>query len=190
VSRTEGEFELLYRETRPRVLGYVLRRTNSPADAADALAETYSIAWRRNGHVPAGSEALPWLLGVARKVLANQTRADRRRSALAERLQSEIILDARLASHELGDAAGEHAIWRALGRLRPLDREVLTLLSWDDLTREEIAVVLGCSTAQVRVRLHRARQRMTRELALEGLTAEHHLDRKPRTSAHPLKEPS
>lgn len=40
-------FRVLYDGTRPRVLAYALRRTASPEDAADVVAETFAIAWRR-----------------------------------------------------------------------------------------------------------------------------------------------
>ncbi|MBX6384794.1 MAG: RNA polymerase subunit sigma-24 [Microbispora sp.] len=62
------------------LLAYVRRRTESPEDAADALAETFATAWRRIGDVPAGPPARLWLYGVARRVLANGRRAGTSRS--------------------------------------------------------------------------------------------------------------
>lgn len=44
----------------------------TPKDAADAVAETFLVAWRRLPEVPSGEEARPWLYGVARRTLANQ----------------------------------------------------------------------------------------------------------------------
>ena len=63
------DFEALYRATYPRVLAYA-RSLATPQDADDAVAETYAIAWRRQRDVPRGAE-LGWLIGVARRVLAN-----------------------------------------------------------------------------------------------------------------------
>jgi RNA polymerase sigma-70 factor (ECF subfamily) len=49
---------------------------------------------------------------------------------------------------------------RAVARLGDDDRELLHLLAWEELAREEIAVAMGLSRATVRVRLHRARARL------------------------------
>jgi hypothetical protein len=60
---------------------------------ADVIAETFLTAWRRIDHNPAGEAALPWLYGVARRVLANQRRGEQRRTALGERLRSELAAE-------------------------------------------------------------------------------------------------
>ena len=61
------------------MLGYALRRTDNTDDAADVLAETFLVAWRRPDEIPPGPQARLWLYGTARRVLANQRRAERRR---------------------------------------------------------------------------------------------------------------
>ena len=79
-----GAFEQLFNAHYWAVRGYVLRRSPSGA-AEDVVAETFLVAWRRLDDI--GEDPLPWLLGVARRVMANQHRAERRRGALATRLQ-------------------------------------------------------------------------------------------------------
>src|ERR671939_113034 len=81
--RDARDFEALYDRCAAAVLGYCLRRT-TPELAEDAFAETFAVAWRRRDAVPA--EPLPWLYGVARKVIANQRRSARRQAAVARRL--------------------------------------------------------------------------------------------------------
>ena len=80
---TQERFELLYRQHARLVLAYALTRTTRE-NAHDATASTFLVAWRRFDHVP--DDPLPWLIGVARWVLADQWRSDLRRSALRERL--------------------------------------------------------------------------------------------------------
>ena len=75
-------FEALYGDCHGPVFGYVLRRTDNAEDAADAIADTFLIAWRRLDDIPTGDQARLWLYGVARRVLANQRRGKRRRSTL------------------------------------------------------------------------------------------------------------
>jgi RNA polymerase sigma-70 factor (ECF subfamily) len=55
----------------------------------------------------------------------------------------------------------------ALARLREGDREILRLAAWEELSHREIAAVVGCSEASVAVRLHRARNRLGREIEKE-----------------------
>jgi RNA polymerase sigma-70 factor (ECF subfamily) len=80
----------LYRDHAPEILGYALRRSGDPDDAADVVAEAFLIAWRRLGEVPPGDEARLWLYGTARHVLPNQDRGARRRDRLTERLRDEL----------------------------------------------------------------------------------------------------
>ncbi|MEV7808107.1 RNA polymerase sigma factor [Microbispora sp. NPDC088329] len=160
-------FEEIYMAHYVDLLGYVRRRTETPEDAADALAETFATAWRRIGDVPAGSSARLWLYGVARRVLANGRRAETRRSALVERLGAE------LGQRDEHDRPPDHedldAVRAAFGRLGRDDREVLALVSWEGLGSAEIATVLGCSRGAARLRLHRARKRLAKELSSAGV---------------------
>lgn len=147
--RFEGIFDANVRA----VSAYALRRT-TPGDADDVVAETFLVAWRRLDEVP--SEAKPWLLGVARRVLANQRRAAGRRTALVERVSQERKLEPKPASSS--------PILQALGRLSEGDRELLCLHAWEELSTGEAAAVLGCSRTAAKVRLHRARGRLRTEL--------------------------
>lgn len=143
----------MFQENHRALLSYALRRVSDPADAADVIAETFTTAWRRIEDVPDGARARLWLFGVARRVLANHHRSQRRRDALADRLRDTL---AEVVVREPADSG----LAQALVRLRDDDRELLRLLAWEQLTQEEIAVVLGLSRPAVRVRLHRARRRL------------------------------
>ncbi|TDD35073.1 sigma-70 family RNA polymerase sigma factor [Actinomadura sp. KC06] len=157
-------FEEIYAANRARILGYALRRTADPQDAADVLAETFLTAWRRLDDVPSGAQARLWLYGVARRILANHHRGERRRSALAADLGSRLRTDlAVVAAPEgvTGDLADVAAAFRSLPEP---DRELLSLVGWEGLDHGEIATVLGCSRNAVRIRLHRARRRFARAL--------------------------
>ena len=143
------------------VLGYVLRRTDSAEDAADVIGDVFLTAWRRLDDVPGGEPARLWLYGVARKVLANHHRGERRRSALTERLRADLA-----AAYRPPEFTGELAqIAAAFRRLPEAERELLALSAWEGLGNGEIAVVLGCSRNAVRIRLFRARKRFAAELA-------------------------
>jgi RNA polymerase sigma-70 factor (ECF subfamily) len=159
--RPEARFEQLYAECGHDVLAYALRRVAEPEDAADVVAETFLVAWRRLADVPGGARARPWLYGIARHVLANQRRGDRRRARLAGRLGAELAAAAP-AESPTGEGA---ALLRALERLGDDDREVLLLAAWEGLRAPAIGRALGISAVAARSRLHRARRRLRDQLA-------------------------
>ncbi len=154
-------FECLYTANCGPLLGYALRRTASSDDAADIVAETFLTAWRRLDDVPPGDQARLWLYGVARLVLANHRRGERRRCELNGRLRHELAAGYRPPAHST-DLAGLRA---AFASLTPADQELLSLVAWEGLDHGELAAVLNCTRNAVRIRLHRARARLGAALA-------------------------
>jgi RNA polymerase sigma-70 factor (ECF subfamily) len=155
-------FRHLYEHTYVPLLAYALRRTRSAEDAADVVAETFAIAWRRLDEVPPGPSGLSWLYGTARGVLSNLGRKTATRSALVERLGAELSRGGGVV--EDGALDGPRAVLRALAGLSDADREVLTLTAWEGLRPKELGEVLGCSPVAARLRLHRARARLRAQL--------------------------
>jgi RNA polymerase sigma factor (sigma-70 family) len=165
-------FSRLFADTERELLAYVLRRVDRGEDAADVVAETFLVAWRRLDRVPEGDEARLWLYGVARRQLANQRRGELRRSRLAERLRVE--LPVALAGDRSPEDHRAAAVRAALTRLDEEDREILRLSSWEELTPSEIAAVMGLPGVTVRSRLHRARKRLRAELDAGAPTTNPH----------------
>jgi RNA polymerase sigma-70 factor (ECF subfamily) len=157
----QARFTRLYREEGRAILEYALRRVEDREDAADVVAETFLVAWRRLAEVPIGDGARLWLYGVARLTLANLHRAERRRTRLGRRLAE--TLRTELSTHQAprGEAA---EVLRAMAGLGEEDRELLLLVTWEGLSPGEVARVLGISALAARSRLHRARRRLRLEL--------------------------
>lgn len=149
-----SDFEAMYRAHHDDLLRYALRRVAHDVDAADVVAETMSIAWRRRADLPPADQQRLWLYGVARNVLANQRRGQARRSQLTVRLREE------LERHAASVPSSDNPVLQALSRLSRKDQDLLAMVAWEQLRPEEIAVVLGCTPATARVRLHRARKRL------------------------------
>lgn len=155
----DSRFEALYEAHHRAVSNYCDRRM-AAADAPDAVAEVFAIAWRRFDDIP--DPALPWLYGVARKVVSHHWRGASRSRRLAEKAKAVRALPA--SSPESEAVAGvEHQLVReAVMQLRPIDREVLLLSAWEGLTHGEIATVLECSVAAIDKRMTRAKARLAR----------------------------
>lgn len=135
----------------PRVLAYA-RRHIGDDQAQEVVADTFLVAWRKWDSVP--DPAIAWLIATARGVIRNRRRSLTRRRALESRMgffaqavtrdQSEFALTRQEALRRLGELNGAH-------------REALLLTSWDGLSTDEAARVVGISPAAFRKRLSRAR---------------------------------
>jgi RNA polymerase sigma-70 factor (ECF subfamily) len=168
-TRDERRFRMLFEAEARGVLGYALRRVGDREDAADVVAETFSVAWRRIDAVPPQPEARLWLYGVARRVLANQRRGELRRRRLADRMREQLRAAGAVAEPPCDERAD--AVGAALAALSEQDREVLLLATWEGLTPTEIAAVIGVPPATARTRLHRARGRLRAALEPSAVLA-------------------
>ncbi|MFC8723123.1 RNA polymerase sigma factor [Kitasatospora sp. NPDC057198] len=148
------DFSALYREHHGAVLRYLHRRVGADS-AGDLAAEVFTVVWRRWAEVP--GEALPWLYGVARNVVANHVRGRERAGRLAAGLAADAAGPGRDVAEQVAARDGVHAAW---SRLAERDREVLALTGWEGLDTRQAARALGCSPAAFSVRLYRARRRL------------------------------
>lgn len=164
----EARFNEIFDRHFDAVRRYVWRR--GPLLADDVAAETFLVAWRRPDDVPVN--ALPWLIAVARNTLLNERRRSRRQTAVSDRIATEPTHTA-----SASDSVASELIDTVLTAMPERDREVLLLSVWEDLDREAIAQVFGCSKSNVSVRLHRARRRFAEEMERQ----------RPKTDSHPLQ---
>lgn len=156
---TEGaRITELFVEHGGRLYGYAYRRTLSSEEAKDVVSDTYLIALRHLDRVP--EQALPWLFAVARRVLANRSRAAANREWTVARLgaREEAVPDA------FEESSSRERLQQAFRSLSADDQETFMLIEWDGLSNREAALVMGSSTPAFAVRLHRARRRLAREL--------------------------
>jgi RNA polymerase sigma-70 factor, ECF subfamily len=156
----EADFAALFSAHFDSLLAYTRRRTPQLADAEDAMAETYIVAWRRFADLPADAgEQRLWLFGVAYRVIANQRRATGRRLQLTDRLKAALMPPSPPSS------ALTHVV-DAMATLPDGDQEVLRLAAWEELSHAEIGLVLEITPNAAAIRLHRARKRL--EDAMKG----------------------
>ena len=157
-------FGAMYEDCYPRVLAYAASVVGRQV-GEDITSEVFLVAWRRWADMP--SPPLPWLFGVARNLIREFRRRSGRQYELA------IAEGRRLATEVDGtdfadDVAEQVVVLRALAGMSDSDRELLTLVAWHGLTVRQAAHVLGCSTATLSVRLHRARRRLEKTVEVTG----------------------
>lgn len=143
------------------------RRRLPAADVDDTVAEVFTVAWRRLGAIPAEPLTRAWLLRTAYHVGGHALRSNGRRHRLQDVAGADRSV-APPADDRIGAIGSNSGLADAMARLSADDRELLRLIAWEQLTNNEIATVLRCSANAVAIRLHRARRRLERLLALDA----------------------
>lgn len=150
--------ERLIRASADDLLAYFERRVQPRGDAADLLADTLVVAWRKHRLCPADPEqGRMWLFTIARNILANHRRGITRRQAIAERLRQQLAI---APSHDQPDGSN---VRDAVAGLPDDLRELVRLVHWEGFTVAEAAQILGInpSTARSRYAAAKARLRST-----------------------------
>lgn len=156
------EFGVVFERHFAVVLAYLRRRVGVEA-ASELASETFLRAFALRHRYRAGpGGARPWLLGIATVLIKSHRRAEgRQMKAYARGFPSEIDdptdrADARLDANERA-----RALTTAIDKLSTIQRNVLLLHAWADLTPDEIATALDLAPGTVRSHLSRARQRLS-----------------------------
>ena len=145
------------------VYAYLARRVGGEL-AEDLLADIFRLAIESYGRFDAskGSERV-WLYGIASNVLRHHWRSERRHLAALQRVGAEphAIVDPLLTVLDRVDAeASSRRLLLAVAQSDPIDRDVLLLRCWENLSSSEVAAALGMSSGGVRTRLHRVRAQL------------------------------
>lgn len=186
----EARFVHLYEAHYGQVQAYTRRRIEEQT-ALDLTAETFALAWRRldepgrSDAIASGVGPLPWLYATARRLLANELRAERYRQQLNTRAAAAAAAGVPTVVDHAAAVGDRDELRRALARLSPRDQEVVQLSTWEDLDPTAGAMVVGCSTNAFTVRLHRARRRLR-----AALEAERHEPAQPRPRRLDVRESS
>ena len=159
---TSAEFEDAFRAHQDAVYRFSWRMTGSPAAAEDIAQDVFLTLLRQPQRFDSSRGPLrPFLLGIARNLALKRFREENRHEELED--QSEALLASVLPGAERLEAS--QIVGLAMRSLPPLQREVVILSEYDELTLEEIARVVQTEVGTVKSRLHRARENLRRMLA-------------------------
>jgi len=161
-----GAFSEIFERHAGVVASFAARRVGDAAD--DVLSETFLVAFRRRAAFDTAWEScLPWLLGIASRLVRRHRGAEARQWRAFQASAGRDVHASASGIDEAADRVDAEKAARALsGRIAKLstaDRETLLLLAWGDLTYEEIAVALHVPIGTVRSRLNRVRRKLDPE---------------------------
>ncbi len=154
----DGAFADLYDVLAPRLHGYLLRQTRDGAKADDLLQQTLLHIHRARGTFIPGAEVMPWAFAIARRLLIDGTRRDKRDLLVPSgddptqgTAASQPSADQLVEAQELSAR-----IQRELARLPERQRAAFELIKQEGLSLAEAAQVLGTTVSAVKLRAHRA----------------------------------
>ena len=125
----------------PKLLLCARQWTRSLADAEDVVQEAFVRYWRHQRHLPGDPQAL--LITSIRRAALDHARRQARRTAREEKADGGLEEREGFFEPSAGEDAERRAeIEAALQRLPALQREVLVLKIWNELTFEQIGAAL------------------------------------------------
>jgi len=144
-------FSVLFLRYKQPLFGFFRRRLADPSQAEELTQETFLAVLRASARYEACALFRTYLYAIGFRIL----RAHRRKTAFRA-----AFLGAQIEGHEPGmesSVSSDVVVRQAVGKLEPLDGEILMLREFEQLSYAEIAEVLALPVNTVRSRLFRAR---------------------------------
>jgi RNA polymerase sigma-70 factor, ECF subfamily len=169
-SREPGAFEALVRRHQGPLYNFCLRMLGQSEDAADVAQETFVQLYSHLARLDEREPIAPWLFRVARNRCIDLIR--RRRTVPLgmpddsdERMSAVDVADDEPLPDELAERADlQRLLAQAIATLPPAYAEVVSLRYAGERSFAEIAQILDCDEGAARVRFHRAKALLRRQL--------------------------
>jgi RNA polymerase sigma-70 factor (ECF subfamily) len=155
-SGDDSSFNEVYRGIAPYLQRYLMRQTEDPALASDLLQQALLQIHSTRVRFQPGSDVFPWAVAIARRVLIDAIRRNRRRPESptpmpADEPDGACAPDDTVHARRLGTRLQSY-----LADLPDGQRVAFELLKMEGMPLEEIAEKLGTTTNAAKLRAHRA----------------------------------
>ena len=152
------------------VHAFCVRSLASRADAEEATAQVFVNAWRgRAGFDPGRGSLAGWLLGIARRVVADICAAAARERQLREALEQSRPEQEVPSPEQLVDRL---LVADAMAQLRPEQRRAVGLAFYDGLTHQQVASTMGLPLGTTKTHIRRGLAVLRRRLEVDGAAPE------------------
>jgi RNA polymerase sigma factor (sigma-70 family) len=163
-ARNPAGLAAAYDEYADRLVAYCAAMLQDRHAAADAVHDTFVVAYERADQLRDPGKLRSWLYSIARNECLRVLRGQQRTSQLDEAIavsDDTVELDAGLRDEELRDL-----VWSAANGLNPREREVLDLAVRHELDMSEVAKALGVPAKHAHALLSKARQQLERAVTV------------------------
>ena len=172
-------FELLVRRYQDALVNYINYTINDYHRAEDLAQETFLRVFKSASRYEPKASFKSWLYTIATNLSKNEIRNRARRNTYfledmvdenEDVYHSEFMIDTRYQPDILYEKKErQQLIKKTLKQLPENQRLALTLVTYQELSYEEVSEILNCSTGAVKSLIHRARQNMKKLLIKAGI---------------------
>ena len=156
-------FEELYHRYQPYVYNVVYGIVQNPDDARDVTQDVFLHMYDSLSRFRGGSALSTWLYRVAVNTAITHVRKQKRHPQIPLDALREFRADIDAEpEQQVARMETQQAVQELLAQLPEPQRTVLVLRYFQEMSLEEMAEVMNCSVAAVKVRLHRARNSFRR----------------------------
>ena len=159
-SGERAAFEELFELYQPRLKYYVRRLDGNGQSADDMLQDIWLTVFKKIHKLKDARLFTVWLYRIAR----NKVYSGFRRKERFVKLPQEKELPVSAADEPTFSPDDAEKLHRALNKLKPFHREVLTLSFIEQMPYQSIAEVLGCNVGTVRSRIYYAKKSLRKEM--------------------------
>lgn len=163
IDRTDEGYNDFFDKHSSAVMHYALRRLDNFESCEDVVVDTFFVAWKKWDERPPADRELPWLLGIAFRVLSNSRTSRDRRARLSSLLSMQRDADV----NDCPISIDSDVDW-AMGLLSTNDREVLRLAYWEHMSYRDIAQAFGINENAAGIRISRAKTKLRGHLLQAG----------------------
>lgn len=164
-------FEMLFERYKRPIFNFSLRILNNRADAEDVTSEVFTVLFTNKDSYRPQAKFSTWLFTVARNACITKIRRRKHFTALwfqKENSRDEEVWDIpdprESSAEQLVQRETAKNVKRAVNKLQGLQKEALILREYQQMSYEEISVVLNCSLENVKILIFRAREALRVEL--------------------------
>jgi len=153
-------FDAIYQTYWQKIYRLCLGYVNDHAMAQDLAQETFIIVWKQLGTFRQESSIGTWIFRIATNTCLRQLERGKRA------IHTDLPID--LPTLEAPDAEEQiQLLYKSIGELPEIDRIIISL-ELEDVKQAEIAAIVGLSETNVRVKIHRIKERLTQKLQAHG----------------------
>jgi RNA polymerase sigma-70 factor (ECF subfamily) len=176
--RDDLDFEQIHEDFRPKIQRYLIRLVGEQ-DAEDLTQEVFVKVSRALKNFRGESQLSTWLYRIATNTALDRIDSPSYQRAIQARLAQDAIGDDEVELEDQDVWTGEktprletevmrqemyECVWNRLDHLPANYRTVLLLSDMEGFTNSEVAEILGVSLDAVKIRLHRARARLRKDI--------------------------
>jgi RNA polymerase sigma-70 factor (ECF subfamily) len=165
------DFARLIDLLQPRLLGYLKRQLHGDPGAEDLVQTCFLKIHQHRGRFCPGAAVLPYAFAIARRLLIDKIRGDRRERDRDREVGHQLTTTINGPEEALARRRALSRLEAALAEIPAAQREAFELLAFEGLSLEDAAAIIDTTPTTVKMRKHYARVALRERLGeeLEGL---------------------